>query len=57
MKEGGFSALLCDFGHHKFDTWKYTNEKDCRKRLAAFAENFSQILPRAKLNLGTKISE
>jgi hypothetical protein len=34
LKEGGFSALLCDFGHHKFDTWKYTNEKDCKKKKA-----------------------
>lgn len=34
LKEGGFSALLCDLGFHKFDTWKYTNEKNCDKKRA-----------------------
>jgi DnaJ-domain-containing protein 1 len=34
LKEGGFSALLCDLGFHKFDTWKYINENNCEKRKA-----------------------
>lgn len=34
LKEGGFAALLCDLGYHKFDTWKYTNEKNCEKKRA-----------------------
>lgn len=34
LKEGGFSALLCALGFHKFDTWKYTNEKNCEKKRA-----------------------
>ncbi len=34
VKEGGFPALLCDLGFHKFDTWKYTSEKTCEKKKA-----------------------
>lgn len=37
LKEGGFSALLCDLGFHKFDTWKYTSEKNCEKKRACSA--------------------
>jgi hypothetical protein len=32
LKEGGFSALLCELGFYKFNTWKYVNEKSCEKR-------------------------
>lgn len=46
MKEGGFSALLCDLGFHKFDTWKYINEKTCEKRSTCSV--CGKILPNSK---------
>lgn len=46
LKRGGFPALLCEFGFHKLDTWKYINEKTCKKRKACSV--CGEILPNSE---------
>ena len=46
LKEGGFSAVLCEFGYHRFDTWKYINETTCEKRKACSA--CGEMLPNSE---------
>lgn len=46
VKEGGFSRLLCDLGFHKFDTWKYVNEKNCEKQIAC--KSCGELLPNSR---------
>ena len=32
LKEGGIPAVMCQFGFHKFESWRYVHENTCEQR-------------------------